>query len=654
MSITIYSIIVHLNERKTLLPCLNALLNQTIPKDLYKILLVDGASKEYVFNDELKKIFFNQNIKYLFKKGANAAELFNLGVAAAKGEIIFFTESDYAAPGNWLEEFIKNYERYPDIIGVGGWHEIASFGAGFLQKCADAMDNKFGGGILDAEIKTNLYFFPYIGAEPANLSYKKSILEECGGFDENLHSNRQMAKEFNIKVLAREYPFLHLPLKVKKTNKLGLKYFFYQYLAEGRDLFYLHNKYPRLIADTHRNFLRNVLGQISHAEVNYFYTAYFFSALFRIGGRVIAKYWERPVIKEINLLPNENFEISKHLAGEKKYTQTSGRPFDKSVFLIEESGDFYSIIIPTYNRSRGLINALNHLIEQTIPANNYEIIIVDDGSTDDTESQVAKYKILNTKYNIRYFKIPNGGPAKARNFGIKQSKGEIIFFTDDDCVVPPNWMETLLSGLKRYPEAVGAGGWIWPPKGEMEKSAVSRFLHFESFYGHPIIGGYIRSHEVLSNNPLMCFGNFAYNTANICYKKEVLKTVGGFKEDFYWPGSEDNELAFRITNAGYQLLYLPFHIIHPKDMSLSKFAKLHFRRGANGYLLRTMHRELLEKIKPGFVNDYGSVASFISRLSGPEKFLALLEWLSLNVGVRYMKNRLTKSDNPGSESSANR
>lgn len=152
----------------------------------------------------------------------------------------------------------------------------------------------------------------------------------------------------------------------------------------------------------------------------------------------------------------------------------------------------------------------------------------------------------------------------------------------------------------------------------------------------------------------MCFGTFAYNTANVCYKKEALQKVGGFMEDFYWPGSEDNELAFRIASMGYSLLYLPFHVIHPKDMSLPEFTKLYFRRGANGYLLRIMHRGLLEKLKPGFVKDYGSMASFIFHFSGPEKFLALLQWLSINAGIMYMKNKLAERDKPGSESSSSR
>lgn len=140
----------------------------------------------------------------------------------------------------------------------------------------------------------------------------------------------------------------------------------------------------------------------------------------------------------------------------------------------------------------------------------------------------------------------------------------------------------------------------------------------------------------------MCFGTFAYNTANMCYKKELLQKMSGFRKDFYWPGNEDNELAFRITGAGYSLLYLPAHVTHSKAMSLSEFVKLNFHQGANGYLLRTIHRRLLEKLKPDFVNDYGSIASFSLRLSSSGKFVAFLKLLSINAGIRYMKQTLKR------------
>ena len=672
-----YSIIIPTyNRARFLLKTLDSVCKQTFPPEQYEIIIVDDGSTDdteaqitnyklspYGGSPEGRQIT-KPEIYYFKIENGGPAKARNLGIKESKGEIIFFTDDDCMVPPDWMAILLDGYKRHPEVVGVGGWHKATSQKASFLERCEDAVDKKFGSSILNAEIKTNLYFFPFVGAQPANLSYKKSVLEECGGFDENLRSDKWIAKEFNIKVLTRGYLFLHLPLTVKRIKQFGLKDFFYKYASEGRDSFYLHKKYPKFIKDVYGNFLNNFLGLLAHFEISHFYIAYFFSTSFRLVGRTFAKRWERSKVKEAGLLSNENFEIllvrrnldvgGKLAAGEKKSIQTIGRPFIKQAFMIKKPETaFYSVVIPTYNRAGSLIKALENLVSQTISPEKYEIIVVDDGSTDDTDFQVsrlcqgfggqASFKLKVKSPEIRYFKIENGGPAKARNFGIKEAGGDIIFFTDDDCTVPSNWMEMLIAGFKKYPEAAGVGGWIWPPEGELEKSAVSRFLHFESFFKHPIVGSFIRNHEILSNDPLMCFGNFAYNTANVCYKKKVLQRIGGFRANFYWPGSEDNDLAFRITRTGHSLLYLPFHVIHSKVMTLSEFAKLHFHRGANGYLMRIMHQEFMEKLKPGSVKDYGSMASFISRFSEPEKFLALIQWLSINAGIRYMKRALKRN-----------
>ncbi len=304
----------------------------------------------------------------------------------------------------------------------------------------------------------------------------------------------------------------------------------------------------------------------------------------------------------------------------------------------------YSIIIPTYNRAKTLALTLDSVCDQTISPEKYDVLVIDDGSIDNTESLVKSFKLKVKNPEIRYFKIKHGGPAKARNFGIKESKGEIIFFTDDDCTVPEDWMETLLSGLKRHSKATGAGGWYLPPESEMGKNASfwrRRSAHYIAYKAlNNSFGG---RYEILSNDPFRYFGVSAYNTANICYKKAVLEKVGGFKEDFYWPGAEDNDLAFRITLVGHLLLYIPFYVTDYSARNFKGFVKLYFRRGANNYLLRTIHRRVLEKLRPGFVGEFGSLASFQSHFLGPEKLFAFLEWLSINAGIRYMKRALERN-----------
>ena len=308
-------------------------------------------------------------------------------------------------------------------------------------------------------------------------------------------------------------------------------------------------------------------------------------------------------------------------------------PITKTQFLIQ-----YSIIVPTYNRHKNLLQLLESLVAQTFAPSEYEIIIIDDGSTDATKATVTEFQSKYSRNTIRYFFQNNSGPAIARNKGIKESKGSTIFFTDDDCIVPHNWMETLLEGFKRHHEVVGVGGWTNSPGEELKKSATARYYERSELQG-----GY----EVISNNPMRCFSVSVLNTANIAYKKEILEKVGGFNPQFYWPGSEDTDLAFRIMLSNQYLLYIPFNVIHSKAMSLFSFLKVHFKRGANGYFLRKIHNNELEKLKPGFVKNYGSIGNFTLFLGRPEKLLAFLGWLSLNVGIMYMENRLSHSTGSG-------
>lgn len=108
-----------------------------------------------------------------------------------------------------------------------------------------------------------------------------------------------------------------------------------------------------------------------------------------------------------------------------------------------------SIVIPTYNRAVLLKKCLDSLVNQTHPKTDYEIIVVDDGSQDNTE---AILKNFYNKINIVYFKQSNKGPGAARNLGIKNTKGEIIAFIDDDCTADKDWLENIDNLYKTSPD----------------------------------------------------------------------------------------------------------------------------------------------------------------------------------------------------------
>ncbi len=330
------------------------------------------------------------------------------------------------------------------------------------------------------------------------------------------------------------------------------------------------------------------------------------------------------------------------------------KPFNGLDVDAQDTSPFCSVVIPTYNRSRGLINALNHLVAQTIPADNYEIIVVDDGSTDDTEEVISNLKSQisrlrqgfggQAKPEIKYFKTENGGPAKARNFGIKQSRGEIVFFTDDDCIVPLNWMRVLAGGYKRYPDAVGVGGWIVPPKEELERNTVAKSIYYFSFFNNSRISPFLLSHEIISDDPMVCFETFAYNTANMSFRRGILEKIGGFREEFRWPGYEDNDLALRVLHGNNKILYLPIHVIHLSHLNVSSFAKLYFRRGANYQLFMKLNKNILEEIKPNLSLRNPYTASVLKRhlLYRPYKLMTLIRFLNFNLGKMFVKYNIAK------------
>jgi len=112
-----------------------------------------------------------------------------------------------------------------------------------------------------------------------------------------------------------------------------------------------------------------------------------------------------------------------------------------------------SVIIPVYNGEKTLRQCLNSVLDQTY--NNYEVIVVDNNSTDSTKGIIQEFEKNNKK--IKYVFEPEKGRGAARNKGVTQSKGDIIAMTDSDCVVPRNWLEELTKPLRKENEEVVMG-----------------------------------------------------------------------------------------------------------------------------------------------------------------------------------------------------
>jgi len=164
-----------------------------------------------------------------------------------------------------------------------------------------------------------------------------------------------------------------------------------------------------------------------------------------------------------------------------------------------------------------------------------EIIVIDDGSTDGSREYVEE---ISKKIKIiKYYKQKNGGPAKAKNLGIKKASGEIICFFDDDQIAPKNWIEEIVKNFKKF-DVVGVTGPSFEFKG---KNVYEKYLKF-SFYGkinRDFSSGYNRNISVFG-------GNMAF------YKKILIK-LNGFDEKL--KVHEDIDLSFRIYLKNYKILF---------------------------------------------------------------------------------------------------
>ncbi len=198
-----------------------------------------------------------------------------------------------------------------------------------------------------------------------------------------------------------------------------------------------------------------------------------------------------------------------------------------------------SVIVPAYNEAGNIANCLASLVQQTFPREQYEIIVVDDGSTDQTARVVQNFS------GVRLIKQENRGPAAARNHGVQEAGGEIVLFTDADCVPLPDWITEMIRPFGLNPEIAAVKG----AYETRQQSWTARFvqLEFEDKY------------DRLKKQEFIDF----IDTYAAAYRREIFLEAGGFSLDFRLPSAEDAELGFRLANQGRKMVFNPkARVIH--------------------------------------------------------------------------------------------
>lgn len=237
----------------------------------------------------------------------------------------------------------------------------------------------------------------------------------------------------------------------------------------------------------------------------------------------------------------------------------------------------FSVIIPTYNRCEQLQATLKSVSNQSIK--DFELIVVNDGSTDGTASFLNSTKIE----NLIVLHQKNSGPASARNAGIKISKGDFIAFTDDDCVVPENWLSNFEKVFHQSSADVIAG-----------------FVQNASKSVFSAISQYIINYSVAYLYQKHTNTSF-FTSNNIAYRREVIQSVGGFDERFKQAGGEERLLNFKLILNGKKIIFSPEIIVkHFHKLDFLSFVQQFFNYGKGSYLIYKICKDELKQ-KPPFV-----------------------------------------------------
>ncbi|MBN2209400.1 MAG: glycosyltransferase [Candidatus Coatesbacteria bacterium] len=244
-----------------------------------------------------------------------------------------------------------------------------------------------------------------------------------------------------------------------------------------------------------------------------------------------------------------------------------------------------SVIIPTRNRSQVLLRCLNALIEQRGDVGAFEIIVVDDGSTDDTREMLTGLQIRGPVC-IRLIELGSQtGPAAARNRGILEARHGIVVFIGDDIIVQPGFLKRHSEMHRRYRGLKTAvlGYTTWHP--ELEVTPFMAWLE-----GSGVQFDYSRVERL---GPTWQH----FYTSNISLKRGFMLDKGLFDEDFKHAAIEDTELGFRLFKRGLKIVYCKqasaYHF-HPGVTSRDYCENAIFQRGFYEVVLQSKHRAIAE------------------------------------------------------------
>jgi len=295
-----------------------------------------------------------------------------------------------------------------------------------------------------------------------------------------------------------------------------------------------------------------------------------------------------------------------------------------------------SVVICSYNRASHIRTALESIKNQTYDANAYELIVINNNSTDNTEDICIDFEAHKGSLQYVYAVETKQGLSCARNKGIQLARGKYISFIDDDAIAQTNYVEQIISAFETYPDFEALGGKVIPKfPNNIEPAWMSKYLN--GLVAKVDMGDSVS--QFTNKYPVGC---------NMAFRKKVFDEIGMFNEDLTFR-NDDKFIFLQIKKAHKKILYIPTlivqHCIDEERLQYKNLIKLCYAIGYSERA-RLQNHSLIEKTVKGIEYFIKFAASFVLAIpfflrkqSEKGRFLVVVRKLIL---VSYIQPNLYK------------
>lgn len=234
-----------------------------------------------------------------------------------------------------------------------------------------------------------------------------------------------------------------------------------------------------------------------------------------------------------------------------------------------------SVIICSYNRAAYIVDAVQSLFHQTLAKSEFEVLVVDNNSTDNTASLINDFIKEHPELNLRYFNESQQGASFARNKGAEKAVGRLLCFMDDDAIAEKNYLQKIVSFFDQYPQATALGGRIIP-------RYIPHKPSWMSYHVSSLVGNFDYSSTLCVFKP----GKYPLES-NMIVKRDAFQTIGGFNtalpgvKGTLRIGGEGKDFFLRLHANGGTTYYHP-EVIVEHVVEVAKLTPEYMYRVASG------------------------------------------------------------------------